>query len=104
MRTRTYNLRISDDAELDLDNAFIWYEIQKNNLGIEFITTIDDSFQKIKNSPKQFPIIYKNIRRHLIKKFPYSIYFFINDASAEINIIAVFHNSRNPILWKKRKI
>ena len=102
MRARTFSIKISEDAESDLDNAYIWYEIQKQKLGIDFIKRVDEGIRKIRTSPQRYHFIYKNIRRYLIKRFPFSIYYYIDEPVNEIKIIAVFHNSRNPQIWKKR--
>ena len=60
------------------------------NLGIE----------NIKQNPNSYPIAHADIRKYTIKKFPFIIYYRIKDSV--IQIIAVFHNSRNPEIWNKR--
>jgi len=48
-----------------------------------------------------FPIIEEDVRRALLHKFPYSIYF-ANEPDA-IAIIAVLHQHRQPGEWKSRR-
>nr|WP_232826257.1 hypothetical protein [Cyanothece sp. BG0011] len=43
-----YKVKISDEAELDLEEAYQWYETQVNQLGSEFIRKVDDSLSSIK--------------------------------------------------------
>jgi len=99
----SYKVLLTDDAENDVNCSFMWYEIQKPNLGKDFITSIDRSLKTISDTPFTYPIVYKNIRRCVIKKFPFCIYYFIEEEVREIRVVAVFHNSRNPMIWKKRK-
>jgi toxin ParE1/3/4 len=66
-----FRIAISEEAESDLDNTFIWYEFQKIGLGKEFIKCIDDALSLIRNNPKTFQISFGNIRRCVIKKFPF---------------------------------
>jgi hypothetical protein len=37
MLDNTFVIFLSKEAEIDLDESFIWYEEQKDNLGFEFI-------------------------------------------------------------------
>ena len=47
-----------------------------------------------------FPIVEEDMRRALLHKFPYSIYF-VNESEA-IAIIAVLHQHRRSDTWKSR--
>jgi len=88
-------------TELDLKDAFNWYEEQKLGLGNKLIDAIDNCISSISNNPESFPFVHNNIRRALIKKFPFGI-FYVSEKS-KIIILAFFHLSRNPKVWKKRK-
>jgi plasmid stabilization system protein ParE len=93
---------VSEEAEFDIDDAYIWYELQKKDLGAAFIKNINSGFNKIKRNPYLYPIIHLSVRKHLIKKFPFCVYYFIDDSDNTIKIVAVVHNSRNPNIWKFR--
>lgn len=95
-----YHLIINPFAELDLKLAKEWYDLQRYKLGEEFVLEIEKVFIRIAKSPKQFPIEINNIHKAVVSRFPFSIYFTILET--KIIVFAVFHNSRNPIIWKKR--
>jgi toxin ParE1/3/4 len=97
---KPHRVEFLKSAKLDIQHAYKWYNSQKENLGHEFLSELDDLQIQIKSNPKQFPKIRKVIRKAVLKRFPYSIYFIIQ--SNIIKIFAVFHNSRNPIIWKQR--
>jgi plasmid stabilization system protein ParE len=42
----------------------------------------------------------RQVRRALLNRFPYSIYFAIGDSETEV--IAVLHQHRHPNTWKSR--
>lgn len=44
------------------------------------------------------PHVYKNIRRALLYRFPYSLFFVLDGET--VLIIACFHASRNPDRWQ----
>jgi len=93
---------ISTEAESDLTQAYLWYEKQVEGLGSEFLLCFDACIQNITRSPKIFQQVHKNIRRALIRRFPYGIFYI--EQPDHIMIIAVFHASRNPSRWQSRKL
>jgi hypothetical protein len=52
------------------------------------------------NNPRQFPVVFKNVRRALLRRFPCSLSFVIEDGT--LTLIACFHASRDPSHWQKR--
>jgi len=50
---------------------------------------------------RQFPVVYKSIRRALLHRFPYALMFVI-EADETLTVIACFHGSRDPAHWQKR--
>jgi toxin ParE1/3/4 len=51
------------------------------------------------DNPRQFPIVFKNVRRALLRCFLLAV--FVVEDNALI-VIACFHASRNPLHWRKR--
>lgn len=95
-----YRLIIRPEAEAELEEAFVWYEQQVTGLGSQFLIALDASINALRRNPFQYPIVYKNIRRALIRRFPYQVFYVLNDM--QIIIIAVFHGMRNPSAWQNR--
>lgn len=88
-------------VEIDIAEAAIWYNFQREGLGEEFLLALEAKFNEIQRNPYQFSIIYKNVRRAFPNRFPYGIFFITEENN--IYILAVVHTSRNPKTWKKRK-
>ena len=95
-----YKLIVRPEAEAELVEAFVWYEQQVIGLGSQFLLAVGDIINSIQRNPLYYPVIYKDIRRALTRRFPYQVFFIINDK--KIVIIAVFHGMRNPVIWKSR--
>ena len=87
-------------AQLDVHNAASWYENQRLGLGTRFIDELDYVANRIRISPFQFPEIHPAVRRGLLSRFPYSVYFSVNEESIEV--IAVLHQHRDPDTWRDR--
>jgi len=94
-------LILTPKAEKDFDNAYNWYESQDQGLGKEFARCVDVKITSILRSPLQHQVVHKNIiRRALIDRFPFSIYFV--DEQNRIVIFAILHQHRNPETWTSR--
>jgi toxin ParE1/3/4 len=87
-------------AEIDVTEAAIWYNFQREGLGEELLLSFEAKFSEIQRNPHQFRIVYKNVRRAFPSRFPYGIFYIIEES--DIYIVAVVHTSRNPSYWKKR--
>jgi hypothetical protein len=69
-----YRLIIRPEAELDLEDAFIWYESKENGLGSEFLRSIDNCISTIGRNPLTYRLIYQQAWRVLVRRFPYSFF------------------------------
>ena len=95
-----YSVSITPDAEIDIEDAAIWYEQQRKGLGNDFLDEIQNAFRKISENPYLYPIVHRNTRRTLIRRFPFAIYYLIEQGS--LVVIAVMHGSRHPKRWQQR--
>ena len=95
-----YRLIVRPEAEIDIREAFEWYENQEKGLGLDYFRCVDAAIASISRSPNLFPSIYKNIHRVLIRRFPYGIFYVVKDN--QILILAVLHVKRHPNHWRRR--
>lgn len=89
-------------AREEVSDAYQYYEAQKAELGNTFLAALDDALNLILENPKLHPIDFENIRKALLKKFPFTIYY--EAIEDRIFIYSVFHQSRNPSIWQYRTI
>lgn len=95
-----YRLIVRPEAEEDIKDAFEWYESQSAGLGTDFVKSVDDALDMTARTPELYPKIYREIRRSLVKKFPYGIFYIFNNNS--ISILAAMHVRRHPRRWQNR--
>ncbi len=86
-------------AETDISEAYHWYEERVTGLGAEFFLALDSTLDSIQENPDRFPILYQGVRRALLQRFPYGV-FFIHSREI-ISVLAVMHTARNPAKWRK---
>jgi plasmid stabilization system protein ParE len=87
-------------AEEDIDAAAQWYAQQSSELAIKFLEAIDVAFDFIAQFPQASQEIDLGIRRTLTKKFPFFIYYTVDDEC--VTVFAVLHIRRSPYSWQQR--
>lgn len=87
-------------AQDELENAAAWYDEQRRGLGEEFLRELGDAIEKIAASPERYPVVFESVRRTVLRRFPYAIYF--RQRQDVLVVLAVFHGRRNPMIWKRR--
>ena len=87
-------------AQTELIEAQDWYEHEAPGLGRPFRVAIDRLIERMSASPRQFPVVFKDVRRALLRRFPYMLFFVIEGET--LYVIAFFHASRNPLHWQTR--
>ena len=87
-------------AREEFIEAAAWYEFRRASLGVEFIAEIDRCLAFAAEQPLLFAIVQNGIRRVVAERFPYSVYF--RAEPQRIVVLAIFHSSRNPKIWRRR--
>ena len=87
-------------AELELQEAAVWYDRHRTGLGEEFIREIEAAVERAADSPKRYQIISGDVRATMARRFPYCIYF--RERRDSLVVLAVFHGNRDPRVWKGR--
>ena len=71
-------------------------------LGSEFVRAVDGCFALIGRNPLAYAKVYQQVRRILIRRFPYAVMYVVEEDV--ITIIACFHVKRDPKQWQDRNI
>jgi plasmid stabilization system protein ParE len=96
----SFRLLFRREASLDIEDAVFWYEDQRPGLGERVTAELNRLLKRIAEAPLQFPEIEQGVRRGLMHRFPYSVYFL--PEAEDIIVLAIVHQRRDPDLWKKR--
>ena len=86
-------------AQDELVHARKWYESRSPGLGRAFADAIEAVVERISASPLEFPTVHAEVRRAVLSRFPYAVYFRISDDT--IVVLAV-HGRQDPSRWQKR--
>jgi len=95
-----YRILSNAASDADIEAAFEWYESEQSGLGLEFLNEIRATHLRILDEPLKYAVLRSGIRRAITRRFPYGIYFSIEDDI--VLIIAVLHTARDPAEWQFR--
>ena len=88
------------EANEDLLDARGWYDNIRPELGQRFALAIEATVEAIAEHPMQFPVVYRSRRRTGVRRFPYGIFFEVQEY--RIVVIVCFYGRRNLRRWQKR--
>lgn len=88
------------ETETEPNKAIEYYEEIQENLGCDFAVEAYSTIERIITYPKVWQVIEDDIRRSLVRRFPFGILYSIE--LNDIYILAVMHLYREPDYWKDR--
>jgi len=87
-------------AAADVEEAWLWYQAQREGLGDEFLQVVNDALESIAAFPESAPLVQADIRRHLLRRFPYGLFYRL--IQGQVVVVACFHAKRDPRVWRSR--
>jgi toxin ParE1/3/4 len=99
----SYILIFTNESQQDLKEGFAWYEEKRIGLGIDFMLAIEATIRAIERNPfayAQAPTDIPNIRRAVVFKFSYLIFYTIIQQS--VVILSVVSSKQDAAIWKLR--
>jgi len=92
--------RFHPEAEVELNLSIDYYESIEPGLGYDFAIEVYDTIQRVWEFPKAWTILDGEVRRSLVKRFPYGVLY--SEDAGDILILAVMNLHRAPDYWKHR--
>ena len=98
-------VRLTSDprADAEVEEAFDWYEGKRAGLGLEFLSELRATYDRIAAGPLKYQVLRGSVRRALLRRFPYAVYFALTD-DATAKILAILRESRDPERWQRRQL
>jgi toxin ParE1/3/4 len=96
--TRKINIRPL--AELEISEAYFYFETKRQGLGDEFLARLDDTLGRISESPELYALEKRGVRKVRLRQFPYVLGYYID--SEQIVVLGLLHGSRDPKMWNER--
>jgi len=90
-----YKIEVRHLATLEAIEAFDWYELQKEGLGVEFLDELEQFYKSLLHNPHTHSYYDKPVREGKVNRFPYTIVYEVFDSV--IVVYSVFMNKRDPV-------
>jgi plasmid stabilization system protein ParE len=86
----------SSGANRDVKDIFEYYVNEAGtDVAMDFHSELRELVERIKRWPESFPLLHRDFRRGLMKRFPFQVIY--RSASADrIRIVAVRHDKQHP--------
>ena len=91
----TARLVVRAAAEADITDAALWYE-QRSLASIlhEHPRAVDVTLSEIARMPERLPLVYRESRRALLRRFPHAVCFVASPQL--VSVVACMHARRDP--------
>ena len=96
----TYKIVLETRVIIDIQEAVDYYDFKQLGLGEYFYQSLEEHINVLSENPL-FQIRYKDYHGFPIKKFPYIIFYFIDEEEKTVYIVSVFNTSLNPNKYPK---
>jgi toxin ParE1/3/4 len=97
----TPRLLLEPEAEAEFLEAGRWYAARNPAIADAFRSSVQRTLEAVERAPRQFPIALRDIRKALVQRFPYVVYYVV--LSDVISVIAIIHGRRDPRRWEERR-
>ncbi len=97
----TPRLLLEPEAEAEFLEAGRWYAERNPAMAAAFRVSVSRTLEAVERAPQQFPIALRDIRKALVRRFPYVVYYVV--LSDVISVIAIIHGRRDPRVWQARR-
>ena len=87
-------------AEREVNDAALYYEQESKGLGIRFLNEIERYIDGIVKNPYAGRKVRGQVRRRILRTFPYGILYSVRDDG--IRILAIMNLRRRPLYWVGR--
>jgi plasmid stabilization system protein ParE len=88
-------------AEHELNAAAQYYDLEDPGLGAAFLEAVNRGLESIQAHPEAGVILLGEVRRRLLRRFPYALLYKIKPSG--VRILAVMNLKRRPTYWVGRE-
>lgn len=93
--------RLSPAADADVQDIHGWYRQRREGLALQFKRALDECVARVQENPLAYPKVHGDIRRALLRRFPYCVFFTVEPT--EVVVHGIFHGRRDPKVWQSRR-
>ncbi|QDK82030.1 type II toxin-antitoxin system RelE/ParE family toxin [Spirosoma sp. KCTC 42546] len=97
-----FSVVLTEQADFDRDRIIDELIARKPTLGLQWLDAYEYTESLLANNPYIYQEHFLFVRRAHLRKFPYTIYYVIDEINAIILITAVLHQKQDPAIILER--
>jgi toxin ParE1/3/4 len=102
----SHSLIVRSKAVKDFEEISLWYREKSEQVEDNFKHSLRERLHEISENPEAYSIRFERglqkVRAASVKKFPYLIFYTVHNTSQTVRVIAIWHESRDREILKKR--
>ena len=96
----TRSIQLHDAADVELNEATDYYDLESPGLGEVFLEDIERGFRRIREHPDAATAVAPGIRKLVLTRFPFAIIY--ATPADTIRVLAIAHQRKRPYYWRSR--
>lgn len=101
-RRPPFEIQFDPAAKEDIAEAVEFYEVASEGLGQRFALTVSKAINRIAENPHLYQRVAEYHRRAVMRNFPYSIFYSVEETARVVLILSVHNDKREPYRWQRR--
>ena len=98
----SYSINLLPIVHTDLRRAKKWYKEKNELLAEEFKQEVNKEINYIGQNPQHYQRKYKELRQSLVTRFPYAIFYQVEESKKKVIVFGILHTSRDPEIARDR--
>lgn len=98
----SYKIKLLPIVHLDLRKAKKWYNDKSPTLAEAFKIEVNKEIDYVGEYPENYQQKYKELRQSLVTRFPYAIFYLVEEEKKQVIVFGVLHTRRNPEIIRRR--
>lgn len=83
-------------AANEYEDAFMWYKAKSIIAADNLIIAVQDVIDAVCSNPYRYRNTYRNLRELALKKYPFTLIYYIDESKKLIVVTSLFHHKRDP--------
>lgn len=96
----SFSIVISSAVRQEMAAAYEWYRAKNAKAATSFKEEVLSALELIARTPDIFPLWDEEVRRFVLKHYPYTVYFVLD--GCDVRILAIGHHRRRAGYWLDR--
>jgi len=92
----SYGVTVLRKAQHEFEDSVEWYRKRSRKAAEGFITNFKEAVELVSSAPHRWPAYHQDFRDCMVRDYPFTIVYRVDEAAKLVVIVSVFHHSCHP--------